>query len=199
MASTTANKKYVLRQQVLSELAGWTKEELRRSDDALFQHFLSLPQVEEAKVIFAYWGMPGREPETERLVKALLERGKIVGLPRMQPQRQMEVRQYVPEIPMKKAGFGIWEPGEASPMVDETSIDLVLVPGLCYDRLGNRLGFGGGYFDRWLAGFSGFRVGLCRHAILRDQLPIEGHDIRVNMVLTEEECLSGFAAETGGA
>ena len=66
----------------------------------------------------------------------------------------------------------------------------MLVPAVCYDRRGYRLGFGGGYYDRWLADFSGVRVGLCRGAVLQDRVPTEAHDARVDILLTEEESLS---------
>ena len=66
----------------------------------------------------------------------------------------------------------------------------MLVPAVCYDRRGYRLGFGGGYYDRWLEGFSGVTAGLCREAVLQDEVPIEAHDARVDILLTEEESLS---------
>ena len=190
MASSIAEEKNALRRQVRDILSRQTAQDCRRSDDALFARFLALPEVERAKVIFAFWGVPNREPDTQRLVRELHARGKTVGLPRMLPDRQMEVRAFIPDIPMVKAGFGIWEPGEDCPLIEKDAIDLVLVPSLCYDRQGGRLGFGGGYYDRWLADFSGLRVGLCREIILQQRLPLEEHDLRVDMVLTEGECLS---------
>ena len=74
--------------------------------------------------------------------------------------------------------------------MDKGEIDLALVPAVCYDRRGYRLGFGGGYYDRWLADFAGFRVGLCRAAVLQERVPTEAHDSRVDLLLTEEESLS---------
>lgn len=188
--STAAEEKRLLRQQVRRELAAMSPEARRRSDDALFARFLALPQVAEADTIFAFWGIPEKEPDTARLIAALTGRGKRVGLPRMLPGHQMEVRRYCPERPLVPAPFGIWEPGEDCPLLDKGEIGLALVPAVCYDRRGFRLGFGGGYYDRWLAGFSGFRVGLCRGLVLRDAVPAEPHDSRVDLVLTEEESLS---------
>ena len=98
MSSTTAAEdKAALRRQVRLTLDGLSPDALRRSDDALFAAFSALPQVEAASTIFAFWGIPGREPETGRLVQALTARGKRVGLPRMLPGRQMEVRLYDPD------------------------------------------------------------------------------------------------------
>ena len=176
-----------MRGRVRQAMAALSPQERQESDRALFARFLALPQVERAHALFLFWGVPGREPETEILVRELVRRGKRVGLPRMLPGRRMEVRQFDPRLPMKEAAFGIWEPTEQAPLLAREEIDLALVPALCYDRLGFRLGFGGGYYDRWLAEFSGFTAGLCREALLQERVPTEAHDARVDVVLTEGE------------
>ena len=108
----------------------------------------------------------------------------------MLPDHRMEVRRYDPDRPLVSVSFGISEPGEDCPLIAREAINLVLVPAVCYDRRGYRLGFGGGYYDRWLAGFSGVTVGLCREAVLQEAVPTEAHDARVDLLLTEVECLS---------
>lgn len=190
MASTIDLEKRELRRRVREELSALSRSELVRSDDALFARFLALPQVEAARTIFAFWGIPGKEPDTSRLIGELVRRGKTVGLPRMLPEHRMEVRRYDPDRPLVKVSFGISEPGEDCPLLEREDIGLVLVPAVCYDRLGYRLGFGGGYYDRWLEGFSGVKVGLCREAVLRDAVPTEAHDAKVDILLTERESLS---------
>ncbi len=190
MASTIDSEKKALRRRVREQLSALSRSELVRSDDALFEKFLSLPQVEEAQTVFAFWGIPGREPDTARLIGELIRRGKTVGLPRMLPDHRMAVRRYDPDRPLVSVSFGISEPGEDCPLIAREAINLVLVPAVCYDRRGYRLGFGGGYYDRWLAGFSGVTVGLCREAVLQEAVPTEAHDARVDLLLTEVECLS---------
>ncbi len=190
MASTIDSEKKELRRRVRAQLAALTREELSQSDGALFARFLALPQVEEAKTIFAFWGIPGKEPDTAQLIRELLRRGKTVGLPRMLPDHRMEVRRYDPDKPLVTVSFGISEPGEDCPLLEREEISLALVPAVCYDRRGYRLGFGGGYYDRWLEPFEGFRAGLCRGAVLQDRVPTERHDAKVDMLLTETESLS---------
>lgn len=190
MPFTPEEEKTELRRWVREQLRQRTPQQMRQEDDAMFARFLTLPQVEEARTIFAFWGVPGREPETGRLVRQLTDMGKRVGLPRMLPEHQMEVRLFDPDIPLHSVSFGIQEPGEDCPLIAREEIDLVLVPAVCYDRRGYRLGFGGGYYDRWLAGFSGGTVGLCRGCILQPQVPVESHDSRVDTLITENQCLS---------
>lgn len=186
MASVIADEKKALRQQVRKTVSAIPQAELDRADDAMFAHFLALPQVQEAKTIFAFLGIPGREPETERLLRTLCEQGKRVCLPRMLPGHLMELPLYDPAAPMKEVAFGIREPDESAPLVPKDEVDLVLVPAVCYDKQGYRLGFGGGYYDRWLEHFTGFRVGLCRSAILQNKVPTEPHDSRVDVLITED-------------
>lgn len=184
-STTIAEDKAALRRQVRLTLECLSPEAVRRGDDALFAAFSALPQVEAASTLFAFWGIPGREPDTGRLIRALTARGKRVGLPRMLPGRQMEVRLYEPDRPLVPASFGILEPLADAPLLARPDIDLALVPAVCYDRSGFRLGFGGGYYDRWLSGFSGFTVGLCRDCVLQDRVPTEDHDCQVDLLLTE--------------
>ena len=190
MASTIDSEKKALRRRVREQLSALSRSALVRSDDALFEKFLSLPQVEEAQTVFAFWGIPGKEPDTACLIGELIRRGKTVGLPRMLPDHRMEVRRYDPDKPLMTVSFGISEPGEDCPLLEGEDIGLALVPAVCYDRRGYRLGFGGGYYDRWLEPFEGFRAGLCRGAVLQDRVPTERHDAKVDMLLTETESLS---------
>ena len=188
MRSTTAEEKRKLRGLIRKELSELSCREREDSDRLLFRRFLALPQVAAADTIFAFWGIPGREPDTAGLIEVLLARGKRVCLPRMLSGHRMEVRQYLPGVPLKEAAFGILEPDPAHcPPVEQSAIDLVLVPALCYDRRGYRLGFGGGYYDRWLEKFRGVTVGLCRACVLQELVPTEPHDSRVDVLLTEEE------------
>ena len=115
MPFTTAEEKVLLRRQVCRELAQLTREEREASDAALFARFLALPEVEAARTIFAFWGIPEKEPDTSRLIAALTARGKEIGLPRMLPGHRMEVRRYDPARPLVSVSFGILEPDEGCP------------------------------------------------------------------------------------
>ena len=131
-SSTTAEEKARLRRQVRDRLSALSPEELRESDQALFEAFLALPQVKEAYSLFLFWGIPGREPETEMLVRTLTAQGKRVGLPRMLPERGMEVRLFQLEVPMVQVSFGIWEPPESAPLLAREEIQLALVPTIVF-------------------------------------------------------------------
>lgn len=169
------------------------KEELRRhaaglpqmEAGALFDRFLALPQVEAADTVMVFYGT-GREPDTVPLIRALMDRGKRVALPVCLPHRAMEARQVLDIDQLVPNRFGIPEPAGSCPVIEKSEIAAALIPHLMVDREGYRLGWGGGYFDRWLADFQGFTVCVCRPGRLVDHMPREGFDIPVQLVLIED-------------
>ena len=169
------------------------KEELRRyaaglpqvEAGPLFQRFLALPQVEAADTVMAFCGT-GREPDTLPLLRALLEKDKRVVLPVCLPRRGMEARQMLDPDRLVPNRFGIPEPDQSCPAVDKREIAVALIPHLMCDRDGYRLGWGGGYYDRWLADYPGFTVCICRQGRLVEHMPREDFDVPVKLVLFEE-------------
>ena len=190
LSTTTAEAKAALR-RALSQLppAGW---------EELTQAFLVLPEVAQADTILVFYGV-GREPDTRPAIRALLERGKRVALPKCLPGRRMQARAVSGLDKLTPGPFRIPEPGEDCPVVDREEIGLILVPAVAYDRRGYRLGQGGGYYDRCLAGYQGRTVGLCRDVLLQDRLPAEPHDLGVEVVLTETRRFSAGQKSAGGA
>ncbi len=149
----------------------------------LVNAFLALPQVEEADTVMLYCGV-GRELDTAPILENLLERGKRVVYPVCLPGRQMESRAVSTPEQLVPGTFGIPAPGEDCPVVAKEEIGVVLVPCLMCDREGYRLGFGGGYYDRWLAGYRGTTVCICPQNRRVEELPRDEYDIAVDIVLT---------------
>lgn len=176
--------KAALREQMREIQEDLTQEEREASDQALFAQFLGHAKVEQAKTVLLYYGV-GAEPRTVTLVKALLEQGKRVCLPKCLPEHQMEARQVTDLTRVTPDVLGIPAPDDSCPAVLLEEIDLVLVPGLCFDNKGGRLGQGGGYYDRYLEDYQGVKLGLCREEFLQVNLPREPLDIWVDYVLTE--------------
>lgn len=148
----------------------------------LVDAFLALPQVEEADTVMLFCGV-GRELDTAPILEDLLARGKRVVYPVCLPGRRMEARAVTGPDQLVPGTFGIPAPGEECPTVDKEAIGLVLVPCLMCDREGYRLGFGGGYYDRWLADYRGTTVCICPENRRVDELPRDEYDIAVNIVL----------------
>ena len=181
---TAAEEKASLRREVKARLECLSSSAWEASNQALLQQFWSLPVLQETHTIFLYYGM-GREFPTARLIPFLLKAGKQVALPRCLPGRQMEARLWDGTAPLVRHPYGMWEPESNAPLCSPEQLELILVPGLCFDSFGFRLGYGGGYYDRYLNACNGVTVGLCRDCFLFPRLPHEVHDLPVDFVITE--------------
>lgn len=176
MPSTTATER---KKALRLELKG-----RERPDYApLLARFSGLEQVKRAKGLLLFYGV-GNEPDTRPLLQRLLAEGKRVALPRCLPGGGMEARWVSDLSGLVPNRYGIPEPGEDAPLARREELDVILVPNLCCDRAGYRLGHGGGYYDRYLAGYRGFTVALCPEELMVDALPREEHDRPVELVIS---------------
>ena len=183
MGQEIAQVKQILRQQMRAVLEELSQEERAESDQALAAQFLQHPKVAQAGTLLLYCGV-GTEVDTRPILQALLDQGKRVCLPRCLPDHQMEARAITALEELQPDKYGIPAPGEGCPVVPREDLDLVL--GLCFDSRGNRLGQGGGYYDRYLEDYDGISIGLCREDFFQVNLPREPLDVWVRYVLTEE-------------
>lgn len=159
----------------------------------IIQRFQALPELEQANTVLLFYGI-GSEPDTRGTITELLRRGKTVALPCCLPGRSMEGR-IVTDLSLLQPGtYGIPEPDKTCPVIEPNQIDLILVPSLCCDKQGYRLGHGAGYYDRYLAGYVGITVSLCPNARLQDSLPRDSYDLPVGLVLTESRIWRGAEA-----
>ena len=90
---------------------------------------------------------------------------------------------------LKPGIFGIMEPIEQKTTVDESEIDLIIVPGVAFDRQHNRLGRGKGFYDRLLSTLDVPKIGICYDFQLKDQIPAEPFDRKMDLIITEKEIL----------
>ena len=171
------------RAQLKRREAALTPEMCQRSDAELRERFLAERAVQSARSVLLFAGM-GAEVDTAPLLTALHDAGKRVLLPRCLPGHEMEARLYDPNR-LKRHRYGMLEPNTDCSAADKSEIDLILVPALCYDRQCRRMGRGGGFYDRYLADFTGRTIGLCRDALLCDAVPTDSLDRPVELVLTE--------------
>lgn len=132
-------------------------------------------------------------------VRDLLARGIEVAFPSVEKGRGLVARRVRDLSELLPGAFGIPEPPPECPSVDPREIGLVLVPALTFDRRGFRLGYGGGYYDRFLPLLrpEAVTVGLAYDRLLWDLLPVEPHDRPVRWVVTENRLLGPLQGEEG--
>ena len=121
------------------------------------------------------------------MIKAALQLGKRVCVPRTYAQGRMEFVEYDPDI-LEKTRFGLLEPNEKGKLVDKSEIDLIHVPGLVFQSKGYRIGYGGGYYDRYLADFAGKTVSTI-YSIQQKEFQPAAFDQAVQEVLVYEVTL----------
>ena len=185
MGTEVAKVKKILRQQIREAMDELTDQEKAWSDEELIARFLEHPKLAEARTVMAYYGV-GNEICTQGLLQTLLDQGKTLCLPKCLPEHQMEARAITSLSDLAPDQYGIPAPKDTCPVVAREELDLILVPGLCFDSRGSRLGQGGGYYDRYLEDYEGVTVGLCREDFFQVNLPREPLDAYVRFVLTEE-------------
>ena len=175
-----------LRKQVLHEMKAISQEQKQFIDQALTEQLLQHPFYQEAKVIATYLSFP-HEFQTQELIEQALKDGKKVLIPKTYPKGRMDFVVYNPQQ-LVKTSFGLLEPQGDLEVVDASQIDLIHVPGLAFTTEGHRIGYGGGYYDRYLKHFSGNTLSTVYPCQIRDFIP-EDHDIPVQEVLVDERNL----------
>lgn len=172
-----------LRKQVLHEMKAISQEQKQAIDQALTEGLLQHSFYQEVKVIATYLSFP-HEFQTQKLIEQALKDGKKVLIPKTYPKGRMDFVVYNPQQ-LVKTSFGLLEPQGNLEVVDASQIDLIHVPGLAFTTEGYRIGYGGGYYDRYLKHFYGNTLSTIYPCQIKDFIP-ENHDIPVQEVLIDE-------------
>ncbi|HUB21333.1 MAG TPA: 5-formyltetrahydrofolate cyclo-ligase [Streptosporangiaceae bacterium] len=194
----TQQDKAALRKQLLAARSDLAADERRDAGRLIRDALLDLPALQMAGTVAAYYSV-GTEPDTRGLVYALHKRGSYVLLPLLRPDGDLDWASYEGPDSLVPGPRGLTEPAEKPRGTDAISrADVVLVPALAVDRAGNRLGRGGGSYDRALA-----RVGplipviaLLYDAELLSHLPTEPHDTPVRAVARPSEGITWLPTES---
>ena len=137
--------------------------------------------------VYAYWSV-GSEVETQKIILKALDDNKMVALPKCIDKDGNMKFYYIASVSDLVDGmYGIKEPREIYPADDFTNKSLCIVPALSFAEDGYRLGYGKGYYDRFLSKFTGVSIGLCFSDCLCEKLPADSYDKKVNYIVTNEK------------
>jgi 5-formyltetrahydrofolate cyclo-ligase len=147
-------------------------------------------QLPSARAILFFAPLPD-EPDVWPVLERSLALGTVCALPYFDASTQAYGARVIQKIgtDLVAGKFGVREPAAQCAAMPLNQLDLVLVPGLAFDRFGSRLGRGRGFYDRLLGEVSGVKCGICYQGQLLESLPTEGHDVSVNFIVTPNECL----------
>jgi len=177
-------EKAALRSRFLATRARLSAEQCAQAGRLIRDALLGLPEMGMAGTVAAYYSV-GTEPDTRGLIFALWKRGTYVLLPILREDGDLDWASYEGPDSLVRGRRGLWEPGEPGRGVEAVArADVVLAPALAVDRAGNRLGRGGGSFDRALSRVGGLIpvIALLYDDELVKRVPTEPHDLRVRAV-----------------
>lgn len=183
-------KKHI-RDQILKQRESLDLNIRSQWDESIFNRFISSEFYKKAVTIFAFVSFKS-EVDTHRIIKYATEDGKTIYVPKIQSKEKgIEIFKIEGFDQLKKGYFGILEPVEDCVPADKNTIDLILMPGVAFDRLGGRLGYGAGFYDRFLSGMDkkANKIALAYHFQILNRIPVDKYDIPIDGVITEEEII----------
>ena len=177
-----------LRAKILAQRDQLPPELRQEKSRAIISSLLELPAFRHAGLVMAYVGFRS-EVETWPLLLACLSMGKQLAVPRtvVTAKRLTPCLITDPSQDLASGYCGIQEPLPTMPEADSRAIELVIVPGSVFDAEGGRMGYGGGYYDRFLLNDApqAIRIGLAFDLQLVERAPLEPHDQRMHYLITE--------------
>jgi len=178
-------QKRLLRARMRATLQALPEEYIRAAGKIITERVLSLPRVADASSVFVYVSRP-KEPDTLAQIRWALSRGKRVYVPRCLGEGHMAAVRIMGLDDLKPGYMGILEPELSAEQAAPDAPDVIVVPCLSADRHGGRLGWGGGYYDRFLKRKGhALTVCPCFERMLLEDIPKEPFDVDVDLVISE--------------
>ena len=182
--------KKTIRKQLKARLAELPKPLYEAYSFEIAKQLYEQQAWKEAKVIGITLSNPP-EVDTYQIIRKAWEQGKQVAVPKCHPaDKNLTFHALSHFSQLESVFFGLYEPIEQrTERVDAKEIDLLLVPGLAFTKKGYRIGFGGGYYDRFLLSYPGKTVSLAFDFQLIEEFLVEAHDVPVAKIITSQQVL----------
>lgn len=181
--------KKALRLEIKNRLKETDEEKLAQTDAFICGRVMAREEFRTAKCILSFAGF-GRELSTRLLNETILASGKQLCLPLITGVGDMEPRLVESLESLVPGAYGILSPSPAAPQVKLSQIDLVILPGLAFDQKRQRLGRGGGYYDRFLQKYDGPTIAPTRELQMVEEVPCEPWDAKPDVIITESRIIT---------
>lgn len=189
---TAALEKQRLREERLAAREALSEQERSVLDDRITQKLLATSEYAEATTVLTYVSVSS-EVSTRMIIESALRDGKTVAVPRCLPGHCLEFVAIVSLEQLVAAPFNLLEPAKDLPALTESQKNnsICIVPALLVDTKGYRLGYGAGFYDRFLSTYPGKKICLAyQQSLSRTTLPHTAFDVAVDVVITESEVLT---------
>lgn len=176
-----SDAKKALRSEILSQRRSMEKSVRKKLDENIYNNLIKHERIQSCGTFLVYASSPD-EVDTRHFIQTLLDAGKTVAVPKC-VGKDMIFPAISSLSELVKSRFGVDEPvgGDEIIRFDDT---VCIVPALRFDRRGYRLGWGGGFYDRFLPRYNGFSIGICYEENCGD-VPTDEYDVPVDTVITE--------------
>lgn len=184
-------EKKALRARVLAERDGMSDPARHTASRDIVARLMALPELASAGCVMTYMSF-GVEVDTHGFFEALLADAKTILLPRIdREQKKLVVHAVARDEDLVPGVWGILEPRDDLPVVSIDEADVMLMPGLAFDRAGSRLGYGAGYYDRLLAaaGSRPWRIAAAFDCQIVDAVPVGPQDIPIHALISPTQLL----------
>ena len=177
--SNVTSEKELIRERIKKKKQQLTDKEKEIEAANVFEKIEALPEFINAHNIMIYWSMPDELPTHNFIIR--WSKKKTMLLPVVKGE-DMLIKPFSTKEELKQGSLGIWEPDVQKEYLN--SIDLVIVPGVAFDRDKSRLGRGKGYYDRYFINKRIVKIGVCFDFQLLESIPIDSFDIKMDKVVT---------------
>lgn len=179
-------QKVRLRRRMLARRQDLSTDQVVKATESACERIEAIEVFRKAGTV-ALFAASRKELHAELLIERILRRGGRVVFPRVEGEGELSFRQVRDLEELSIGRFAIREPSAQAPRVSEEELDLVFVPGLAFSERGERLGYGGGYYDRTLLALrpDATTMGFCHDFQLTERIPTEAHDVRLQHVVTD--------------
>ncbi|WP_298033730.1 5-formyltetrahydrofolate cyclo-ligase [uncultured Dysosmobacter sp.] len=177
-------EKQALRRAVRRQIAAFSPKYLRDAGEKIAARLDGCPEYRQARTVLGFVSM-ATEIDTLPFLRRTMEAGKRLTVPLCTAPGRMEARLIRGMDDLRPGSYGILEPGPECPRLAPAEIEFAVIPCVACDRQGNRLGHGGGYYDRYLAVYTGPAALVCPEALLQRSIPTGPLDRPIGLVVTE--------------
>ena len=183
--SKVADEKVKLRQHYRSMRDKMTPEYKHSLDIEIASRLLCTLEYMKSKTILTYVSKKG-EVDTIGIIHAAFANKKQVAVPYCKAEGEMDFYLITSIDDLVQGKFGLMEPDtDKCRLLEDYRDSMCIVPAFTFDPQGHRLGYGGGYYDRFLSTYKGVSTGLCYGTFLKWDLPVESHDVPVELLVTD--------------
>ena len=186
----TVNKKNT-RVNILKIREALIEEDHDLKDNIIFEKLYNLDLYKKSDNIFVYINYKD-EINTKKFINKALEEGKKIYVPKIYRDTRTMKAIFINSLDnLEKNSMGILEPKDDTLVIDKKDIDLIIVPGAVFDKSFNRIGYGGGYYDRYLEEIreKDNKIALAYDFQIIDEIEAEDHDIKMDYIITDKRIL----------